>query len=292
MRENEPLSRHTSFGIGGPADLFVVPRDAEALRQVIRISTDEGIEPVFLGNGTNLIVRDEGVRGVVVRVAGPLNHIRTEGTLAVVEAGATLASICFFCAQNGLAGLEFTAGIPGTLGGGLVMNAGANGGEMGDVTEWVEIAQPDGSLVSLEGSALDFEYRHSSLKGTNGAIVRAGLRLEPGDPAEIHRRLCDAIAVRCARQPVSLPSAGCIFKRPEDDYAGRLLEQAGAKDMRVGAAAVSRKHANFVVNLGGATAADVLKLIEAARERVYEKFGVTLEPEVCIVGGGPDQDAV
>jgi UDP-N-acetylmuramate dehydrogenase len=291
VRENEPLSRHTSFGIGGPADLFVIPRHAEALRQVIRISTDEGIEPVVLGNGTNLIVRDQGIRGVVVRIAGPLNHVRTEETLAVAEAGATLASICFLCAQNGLAGLEFAAGIPGTLGGGLIMNAGANGGEMGDVTEWVEIARPDGSLVRLDGSALDFAYRHSSLKANDGAIVRAGLRLEPGNRTEIHRRLCDVIALRCAKQPVSLPSAGCIFKRPDDDYAGRLLEEAGAKGMRVGGAAVSRKHANFVVNLGGATAADVLKLIEAARERVYEKFGVTLEPEVCIVGEGPDQDA-
>jgi len=284
VRENEPLARHTSFGIGGPADVLVIPRDIEAVRGIMRITSDAGLEPLFLGNGSNVIVRDEGVRGVVVKIAGTLGRITTEGRLAIIEAGATLASVCFFCAQKGLAGLEFAAGIPGTLGGGLIMNAGANGGEMGDITEWVEIAEPDGSVTRIGGTELDFQYRHSSLQGAEGAIVRAGLRLEPGDCGEIHRRLCDAIVLRCAKQPVSLASAGCIFKRPGADHAGRLLEEAGAKDMRVGNAAVSTKHANFVVNLGGATATEVLNLIEAARTLVYEKFGVMLEPEVCVVG--------
>jgi len=284
VREGEPLAHHTSFGIGGPADLLVTPSNVEALQGLMRVLTEAGVRPAILGNGSNTIVRDEGVRGVVIRIAGTLSRIHTEGTLAIVEAGATLASICFYCAQHGLAGLEFAAGIPGTLGGGLIMNAGANGGEMADITEWVELVEPDGTIKRLEAADIDFDYRHSSLRDEPGVIVRAGLRLQPCDSREVHQRLCDTIAVRCAKQPVSRPSAGCIFKRPLGDYAGRLLEEAGAKGMRVGSAAVSDKHANFMVNLGGATADDVLKLIEEARELVHDKFGVWLEPEVCVLG--------
>lgn len=287
VREHEPLARHTSFGIGGPADVLVTPADVGAMQELMRIAAEAGVEPVILGNGSNIIVRDEGVRGVVVKIAGALDRIDTEGTLAIVEAGATLASVCFSCAQKGLSGLEFAAGIPGTLGGALIMNAGANGGEMGDVTEWVEVVRTDGATTRIDGSAVDFQYRHSSLREAEGPIVRAALRLEPGDPADIHQELCDTIALRCAKQPVSLPSAGSIFKRPDEDFAGRLLEEAGAKGMRVGNAAVSDKHANFVVNLGEATADDVLELIEAARELVHEKFGILLELEVCVLGEGP-----
>jgi len=268
VREHEPLAKHTSFGIGGPADVFVTPEDVRAVQELLRTTADAGVQPVILGNGSNTIVRDEGVRGVVIRIAGTLGRIDTEGTLAVVEAGATLASVCFSCAQEGLSGLEFAAGIPGTLGGALIMNAGA-------------------TITRIDGDAVDFQYRHSSLREVEGTIVRAGLRLEPGDPTEIHQGLCDTIALRCAKQPVSLPSAGSIFKRPGGDFAGRLLEEAGAKGMRVGNAAVSDKHANFVVNLGGATADDVLELIEAARDLVYKKFDVLLELEVCVLGEGP-----
>jgi len=279
MCEDEPLAKHTSFGIGGPADVLVTPADVGAMQELMRITAEAGVQPVILGNGSNVIVRDEGVRGVVIRIAGTLGHIATEGTLAIVEAGATLAAVCF---------LEFAAGIPGTLGGALIMNAGANGGEMGDVTEWVEVVRPHGTITRIDGSAVDFQYRRSSLREADGPIVRAALRLQPGDPTEIHQELCDTIALRCAKQPVSLPSAGSIFKRPEEDFAGRLLEEAGAKGMRIGNAAVSDKHANFVVNLGGATADDVLELIEAARELVHEKFGVLLQLEVCVLGERPE----
>ena len=286
--EDEPLAKHTSFGIGGPADVLVTPADVGAMQELMRITAEAGVQPVILGNGSNVIVRDEGVRGVVIRIAGTLGHIATDGTLAIVEAGATLAAVCFYCAQKGLSGLEFAAGIPGTLGGALIMNAGANGGEMGDVTEWVEVVRPHGTITRIDGSAVDFQYRRSSLREADGTIVRAGLRLEPGDPTEIHQELCDTIALRCAKQPVSLPSAGSVFKRPEEDFAGRLLEEAGAKGMRIGNAAVSDKHANFVVNLGGATADDVLELIEAARELVHDKFGVLLQLEVCVLGERPE----
>ncbi len=188
---------------------------------------------------------------------------------------------------GGLTGLEFAAGIPGTLGGALIMNAGANGGEIGDITEWVDVVTATGDVRRLTHDELDFGYRHSALRDLGAAVLRVGLCLAEGDAGQIHCRLCDTIALRCATQPVSSPSAGSIFKRPEGDYAGRLLEEAGAKGMRVGRAAVSTKHANFVVNLGGATASDVIRLIDAARALVYERFGVLLEPEVCFAGEDP-----
>lgn len=283
LREDEPLSRHTSFGIGGPADLLVIPSTTDALCAAISVAYEEGVRPLILGNGTNLIVRDGGVRGLVIRIAGEMGRIEIDGTRAVVEAGALLATVCHHCARAGLSGLEFAAGIPGTLGGALIMNAGANGGEIGDVTEWVEIASPDGQLQRIRCECLKFGYRCSALREM-GTVVRAGLLLEPGDPDEIHARLCDMMAERCSKQPVSRQSAGCIFKRPEGDYAGKLLDEAGAKGMRVGGAAVSGKHANFMVNIGDATATDVIGLIGATRDLVYERFGVMLEPEVCVVG--------
>ena len=284
LKEDEPLSRHTSFGIGGPADLLLIPSTPEALCAALAATRDAGMTPLILGNGTNLIVRDGGIRGVVIRVAGEMSAVEFEDTSVIVEAGASLAAACLQCAHRGLSGLEFAAGIPGTMGGALIMNAGAYGGEIGDITEWVEVATADGSIERMDGSELSFGYRRSILREQGHVVVRASLRLCEGDPSEIHANLCDTMEMRCARQPVSSPSAGSIFKRPEGDYAGRLLEAAGAKGMRVGRAAVSTKHANFMVNLGGATAADVIGLIEAAREVVFEKFGVMLEPEVCITG--------
>lgn len=284
LRRREPLSRHTSFGIGGPADVLAIPLSPDALSRVIAIAARVGVQPLFLGNGTNMIVRDGGVRGLVIRMAGGLSEIAVDDNRALVEAGASLAAVCFQCAQRGLSGLEFAAGIPGTLGGALIMNAGAYGGEIGEITEWVDVVTCAGEIRRLQHDELDFGYRRSALRDAGLAVLRAGLRLTPGDAAQIHCKLCDTIAERCGKQPVCSPSAGSIFKRPEGDYAGRLLEAVGAKGMRVGRAAVSTKHANFVVNLGGATAADVIKLIENVRALVYEKFGVLLEPEVCFVG--------
>jgi UDP-N-acetylmuramate dehydrogenase len=284
LRENESLSAHTSFGVGGAADLLALPSSTDALCRAIAIAHRAGVQPVFLGNGTNLIVRDGGIRGLVIRVAGEMGRIEIEGTRAIVEAGAPLASVCHRCACEGLSGLEFAAGIPGTIGGALIMNAGANGGEIGDVTEWVEVANAEGHVERITCDGLAFGYRRSPLREMGAGIVRAGLRLKRGDAGRVHAKLCEKMEERCSKQPVSSPSAGSIFKRPDGDYAGRLLDEAKAKGMRVGGAAVSDKHANFMVNLGGATAADVIDLIDAARELVYEKFGVMLEPEVCVVG--------
>ncbi len=284
LKEDEPLARHTSFGIGGPADLLAIPSSPQALCAALAATHQAGQEPLLLGNGTNLIVRDGGIRGVVIRIASEMSAIQFDGTRATVEAGASLATVCLQCARRGLSGLEFAAGIPGTIGGALIMNAGAYGGEIGDVTEWVEIATSDGSIERLSRAELDFGYRHSKLSNLGHVVVRAGLCLTEGDPCDIHAKLCDTMSTRCSKQPVSRPSAGSIFKRPEGDYAGRLLEAAGAKGMCVGRAAVSTKHANFMVNLGGATAADVIALIDTARDLVFEKFEVLLEPEVCVIG--------
>jgi UDP-N-acetylmuramate dehydrogenase len=284
LKEDEPLSRHTSFGIGGPADLLAIPSTPEALCRTLAATAEEGIEPLVLGNGTNLIVRDGGIRGVVVRVAGEMSSVEFDATCVTVEAGASLAAACLQCAHRGLSGLEFAAGIPGTIGGALIMNAGAYGGEIGDITRWVEVANRRGEIERIDSSDLSFGYRRSALRESGHVVVRASLDLSEGSPSEIHSRLCDTMETRCSKQPVSRPSAGSIFKRPEGDYAGRLLEAAGAKGMRVGNAAVSTKHANFVVNLGGATAADVIGLVEAARKLVHERFGVMLEPEVCVAG--------
>ena len=249
-----------------------------------RLAGNEGLTPLILGNGTNLIVRDGGVRGIVVLTARGLGRIEMDGAEATIESGATLAALCCRCAHGGLQGIEFAAGIPGTLGGALIMNAGANGGEIGQVVCWVEVIGYDGRVRRHDAAELDFGYRRSALRDTPGAIIRARLSFSQGDPDQVYGALCEAMAVRCAKQPVAMPSAGSIFKRPEGDYAGRLLEEAGAKGMNVGGAMVSPKHANFVVNCGGATARDVLDLIEAARRLVEDKFGVALEPEVCVVG--------
>lgn len=284
IREREPLSRHTSFGIGGPADLLVLPGSPGALSGVVRLTSDTGLTPLYVGNGTNLIVRDGGIRGLVVRLGEPLGRIEIDGRDVTVEAGAALATLCVRCAERGLSGLEFAAGIPGTVGGALIMNAGANGGEIGEITRWVDVLTREGVTERLDRDELRFGYRVSTLRELALPVLRAGLRLRSGDPERIHCRLCDTMAERCAKQPVSMPSAGSIFKRPEGDYAGRLLEEAGAKGMRVGRAAISTKHANFVVNLGGATAADVIGLIKRAQALVRERFGVMLEPEVCIAG--------
>lgn len=288
IRLNEPLAKYTSFGVGGPADILAVPEDARALSEVMRIAGEAGLEPLLLGKGTNLIVRDGGVRGVVVLTTKGLNQWQLRGTEAIVEAGTTLGALCRMCADHGLEGMEFAAGIPGTLGGALIMNAGANGGEIGGITQWVDVVGRDGVLRRYAGSELQFGYRHSALREMGGAIVRASLQLRQGDPKAVHSALCDRMMTRYAKQPVSMASAGSIFKRPEGDYAGRLLEEAGAKGMKVGGAQVSTKHANFVVNLGGATARDVLELIAAARQLVYENSGVLLEPEVCVVGEDPE----
>lgn len=279
-----PMSRYTSFGIGGPADVVVTPHTVEALAAAVRALHETGEVPLLIGNGTNLLVLDGGVRGVVIRAANGMSTVRIEGTRVAADSGARLGTLCREAAACGLSGLEWAAGIPGTLGGALVMNAGAHGGEIGPLVRWVRVIHPDGTLEMLDQEHLWFSYRNSCFQGSPLIIAEAGLELTPADPAAIHQTICDTIQTRCDKQPVALPSAGCIFKRPDKDYAGRLVEAVGGKGMRVGGAMVSEKHANFIVNDGGATALDVLRLIRQVKDRVHERFAVELATEVCVVG--------
>lgn len=288
VQTNVPMSAHTSFGIGGPADILVIPHTVEALAGAMSAVHAAGQKPLVIGNGTNLLVLDNGIRGVVIKVANGLSRVAVEGDLITAECGVRMASLCRACADLGLSGLEWAAGIPGTLGGALAMNAGANGGEIGQATEWVRVVWPTGDLETLDRSQLSFGYRTSCFRTMGVVVAQAGLRLVPCEPAVVLERVCAKIEERCQKQPLAMPSAGCVFKRPEGDYAGRLLEQAGAKGMRVGDAVVSTKHANFIVNEGHATAADVLELIRRVRARVLERFGVELDTEICVVGEGAD----
>ena len=281
--EHEPMRAHCSFRIGGPARALVRPASAEETAAVCRIVRDGGAQPLIIGNGTNLLVADNGLDTVVIDTSAELSHIELtdEGEIAA-DAGVSLAKLALFAWKNGLTGLEFAHGIPGTVGGGVCMNAGAYGGEMKDVVTEVTALYPDGVKV-LTPAELDFSYRHSVFSAGEGIVLGAKVKLESGDPDAIKAKMDDLMARRKASQPLELPSAGSTFKRPTGYYAGSLIEGCGLKGCRVGGAEVSSKHAGFVVNVGGATCADVLALIEKVQKTVYDAHGVMLEPEVKII---------
>ncbi len=284
VRRDEPMARHTSFGIGGPADILVIPQDTASLVEVVRTLAAAGTEPFYIGNGTNLLVRDGGIRGVVVKTAGALTGVEQDGNRLISAAGESLAAVCHHAAEQGLSGLEFAAGIPGSVGGAIVMNAGANGGEIAQVLEWVEAINAGNEVNRYHRSELDFGYRRSQFQTGRWVITRAAVALTPATPSQVRQSMYEAVEKRCQRQPVSDRSAGCIFEHPPDDYAGRLLEETDTKGLRVGGAIISPKHANFIINTGGATAADVLELIRQVRDKVAAKFGVSLATEICICG--------
>ncbi|MFQ6096168.1 MAG: UDP-N-acetylmuramate dehydrogenase [Armatimonadota bacterium] len=284
VRLDEPLSAHTSFRIGGPADVLCIPCSVRALQAALTIVGEHDAPLSVIGSGTNLLVRDGGVRGVTLKIDAHLGGIEYAGTRVGADAGAGLGAVATFAAERGLSGLEFAAGIPGSIGGAVVMNAGAHGGEMADVVERVEAFNRLGEPREYERDELRFGYRHSVLAESDDVVGRVWLRLSPGEPEDIRRRMADLARRRREAQPLELPSAGSVFKRPPGDYAGRLIEAAGLKGYAVGRAQVSEKHAGFIVNLGGATARDVLALVEQVRETVRRQFGVELEPEVRVIG--------
>mgnify|MGYP004467064551 FL=1 len=280
---DEPMAKHTSFRIGGPAKRMAFPETREQLVLLTGFLQEVGITPLLIGNGTNLLVADEGLDTVVIDTSDKLSHIELTGEGEITaDAGVSLAKLAVFAWKHGLTGLEFAHGIPGTLGGGIVMNAGAYGGELKDVVTEVTALYPDGVRV-LTPAELDLSYRHSVFSSGDGIVLGAKLRLEQGDADSIKARMDDLMARRKASQPLELPSAGSTFKRPTGYYAGPLIEGCGLKGCRVGGAEVSRKHAGFVVNAGGATCADVLALIEKVQKTVYDAHGVMLEPEVKII---------
>lgn len=289
IRREEPLSRHTSFRIGGPAERMVFPRSAEQLRQILLTAGELELRPRILGSGTNVLAPDEGVRGLVIVTKDALTGLeRTQAGTVLAMSGMTLAQTAMFAARNGLSGLEFAHGIPGSVGGGVFMNAGAYGGELRDVVLRTEYMEPDGKCRWYEGAEQGFAYRKSVFQEKRGIILRAELALSSGKEEEIRKKIRELNEKRRASQPLELPSAGSTFKRPQNGYAAALIEAAGLKGLRVGGAAVSEKHAGFVVNLGGATAKDVLELVRTVTERVFAHSGVTLEPEVRLWGAEDD----
>lgn len=283
--KDEPMSRHTSFRIGGGAKRMAFPKTGEELASVLRIAKECGGETFLLGNGTNLLVADEGLDRLVVDTTKYLQKIEllSDGVTIRAEAGASLASIAVFAWKNSLMGLEFAHGIPGSLGGAVVMNAGAYNGTMDQVVTKVTALMPDGEIRTLKGEELDFRYRHSVFSDCDAVVLSAELQLAHGDEAAIRAEMDGLMQRRRSSQPLEFPSAGSTFKRPVGHYAGALIEKNGLKGTRVGGAEVSEKHAGFVINRGGATCADVLALMEQIRATVLEHDGVELEPEVKII---------
>ena len=281
LRENEPMKAHCSFRIGGPAEAFAEPADEAELAALWKYLRRIGAPAAVIGNGTNLLVHDEGVRGVVVRLGDRFSAIRRTPDGLSAEAGVTLARLATAAKEQGLAGLEFAHGIPGSLGGAVMMNAGAYGGEMKDVVVSVRYLDPDGA--ARETAEPGFSYRHSRFSDSGELILGAALRLAPDDPAAIHARMMELWSRRSASQPLDRPSAGSTFKRPATGYAAAMIDGAGLRGVSVGGAQVSEKHAGFVINTGDATFADVTALMEHIQKTVYESSGVMLEPEVKIL---------
>ena len=280
-----PMARFTTFRVGGPADVLVNIDSAAEISVALRAARAAGVPVTIIGNGSNLLVRDGGIRGLVMRISQPMSAITREGDTLHVQAGATLPAVAGFAQRSGLEGLAPMAGIPGTIGGAVIMNAGAYGGEMSQVVTRVDaIARSDGKPIRFEGRALGFAYRHSAMMDAGVIVTDVTLRLTPGDPDAIARRTEELLVARREKQPLEYPSAGSTFKRPEGAFAAKLINDAGLKGLRIGDAQVSEKHAGFIVNLGSATASDILALMAEVQSRVLAASGITLEPEVRILG--------
>lgn len=284
VRQNEPMKSHTTFRIGGPADYYLCPHSTKELQEVLVICREEQVPFFILGNGSNLLVSDKGYRGVVVQLWKNYSDIKTEGTCITAKAGALLSKIAAEALDAGLTGMEFAAGIPGTLGGAVVMNAGAYGGEMKDIIREVKVLDRAGNIQTLSGEEMNFGYRTSIVKERGYIVLSAVLELKPGKREEIRRNMEELKGKRVSKQPLDMPSAGSTFKRPEGHFAGKLIMDAGLRGFSVGGAQVSEKHCGFVVNKGNATAEDVLELIREVQEQVKKQFGVELEPEVKFLG--------
>ena len=281
---DEPMSRHTTFRVGGPADFFVTPKAKEEVRDVICICKEAGMPYYIIGNGSNLLVSDAGYRGVIVQIYKEMNEVKVEGDLVKAQAGALLSGIAAKALGAELSGFEFASGIPGTIGGACVMNAGAYGGEMKDVLESVTVLTGEGKIIELGRNELELGYRTSVIAKKGYIVLGAVLKLERGDGEKIKTYMDELKEKRVTKQPLEYPSAGSTFKRPEGYFAGKLIQDSGLKGFTVGGAQVSEKHSGFVINKGNATAADVMALIRQVTAKVKEDTGVTMEPEVKQIG--------
>lgn len=281
---DEPMSRHTTFRVGGPADFFVTPKAKEEVRDVIRICKEAGMPYYIIGNGSNLLVSDAGYRGVIVQIYKEMNEVKVEGDLVKAQAGALLSGIAAKALGAEISGFEFASGIPGTIGGACVMNAGAYGGEMKDVLESVTVLTGEGKIIELGRNELELGYRTSVIAKKGYIVLGAVLKLERGDGEKIKTYMDELKEKRVTKQPLEYPSAGSTFKRPEGYFAGKLIEDAGLRGFQVGGAQVSEKHCGFVINRDHATAADIMELMRQVQIRVKENSGVDLEPEVKRLG--------
>lgn len=280
----EPMAKHTSFRIGGPADVLAQPGNEAELAELLKRAAHHAVPVTLVGNGSNLLVRDKGIRGLVIKLSNLFSSITVAGNVLTFGSGISLAMASKKAASLSLSGLEFAVGIPGTIGGAVYMNAGAYDGEMAKVVTSVQVMDRQGQSSQLKAEELDFSYRHTALQNSGLIVTSVTVSLQPGEAESIKAKMDDFSQRRIAKQPLELPSAGSMFKRPVGYFAGTLIEQTGLKGYTVGGAQVSTKHAGFVVNVGGATAKDVLQLIRDVQDRVLAAQGVQLEPEVLVLG--------
>ena len=282
--EEEPMKKHTTFRIGGPAEYLILPQTTEEIADVIKLCRQEEIPWYIVGNGSNLLVADEGVRGVVIQLLRNFNQIQVEGCQIRMQAGAQNAAVAKRALDASLTGFEFAAGIPGTIGGAVVMNAGAYGGEMKDILKEVTVLDPNGMIRTIPAEELELGYRTSIIARKGYVVLEAVIVLKAGDPKEIKAAMDELKEKRVTKQPLEYPSAGSTFKRPEGYFAGKLIMDAGLRGFSVGGAQISEKHCGFVINKDNATAKDVTELMDETKKIVMEKFGVALEPEVKRLG--------
>jgi len=282
--KDESMKKHTSFRIGGPADLMIIPSDVEQIKKAYEVLKAYDIPVMVMGNGSNLLVRDKGIRGAVIKIAERFSRAEVKGESIQAQSGILLSALSRIALNASLTGLEFASGIPGTLGGAVTMNAGAYGGEMKDVIQWVSVLDEDNNIKVLNKDQLDLGYRTSIIQSSRMIVLETFLELRKGDYEQSKALIQELTRRRQEKQPLSYPSAGSTFKRPVGYYAGKLIQDAGLRGMRVGDAQVSELHTGFIINLGNATAADVIELIEQVKTRVKQQSGVELQPEVKIVG--------
>lgn len=280
----EPLNQHTTFRVGGPADYFVMPNKIEEVKAVVDLCQGANMPYYVLGNGSNLLVSDKGYRGVIIQIYKEMNDIQVVGDCIRAQAGALLSKIGSVALEARLAGFEFVAGIPGTVGGAVVMNAGAYGGEMKDILASATVLTPDGEVIKLTNEELELGYRTSIILKKAYIVLEAVYQLKPGDQETIRAKMTELKVQRVTKQPLEYPSAGSTFKRPEGYFAGKLIQDAGLRGFQVGGAQVSEKHCGFVINKDHATAADIVALMNQVSEKVMQEFGVRLEPEVKRLG--------
>lgn len=282
---NEQMSQHTTFRIGGPADLFVTPVTVEGLQKIVSECEKSGIYCFILGNGSNLLISDKGIRGVVVTTTSCLNEIELINAYEIkVSAGVRLSRLSDLAYENSLTGAEFVWGIPGTVGGAVYMNAGAYDGEMKNILTEIEYMTSDGEIHTMSAADADLSYRHSIFSTNDNVIISATVRLIPGDKGEIRAKMDDFMSRRKDKQPLDYPSAGSTFKRPVGGFAAALIDECGLKGYRIGGAEVSKKHAGFVINIGGATCFDVMRLVEHIQKEVFLAKSIKLEPEIKVIG--------